>query len=313
MNKDSRIYIAGHRGLVGSAIKRKLESLGYTNLIFKTRQELDLTNQQDVEHFFHSEKPEYVFLAAAKVGGILHNKNHPADFIIENLQIQNNVITNSYKNDVKKLLFLGSSCIYPKFAKQPIEESEFLSGKLEETNDAYAVAKIAGIAMCKALRVQHGFNAISLMPTNLYGPEDNFDLNNSHVLPALIRKFHEAKENGEKDVYIWGDGSAIREFLYVDDLADASYFCMKNYNDSEIINVGTGIGTTIKFLAFLISDIINYNGNIKYDTTKPNGTPKKVLNIDKIKSLGWEYKIHLPEGIEKTYEWYLKNKKEGEK
>lgn len=308
MNRDSKIFVAGHRGLVGSAIVRKLKEFGYTNLILKTRDELDLRNQNDVRGFFKKEKPEYVFLSAAKVGGILANKTQKADFILDNLNIQNNVIETSFKNEVKKLLFLGSSCIYPKLAKQPIDESEFLNGHLEETNDSYAIAKIAGIATCQALKQQWGFNAISLMPTNLYGINDNFDLNNSHVIPALMRKFHDAKNNKSHSVTLWGDGSAVREFLFADDLADAAIFCMLNYNDSEIINIGTGIGITIKELGNLISEVVGFDGHITLDLDKPNGTPKKVLNVNKLSSLGWNFKTQLREGLEMTYDWYLKNK-----
>jgi GDP-L-fucose synthase len=308
MKKDSRIFIAGHRGLVGSAIVRKLKEQGYKNLILRARDELDLRSQKDVRAFFREEQPEYVFLSAAKVGGILANKNYKADFILDNLSIQNNVIETSYKNDVKKLVFLGSSCIYPKFASQPIKESELLTGALEETNDSYAVAKIAGITACKALKEQYNFNAISLMPTNLYGINDNFDLNNSHVIPALIKKLHDAKKSGADSVNLWGDGTPIREFMFADDLADATIFCMLNYNDSEIINIGTGIGTTIKSLANLISEIVGFNGLVIWNSNQPNGTPKKILNVEKLDSLGWKYQTKLDEGLKITYDWYLKNK-----
>lgn len=308
MNRDSRIFVAGHKGLVGSAIVRKLKEEGYRNLVLRTRDELDLRNQKDVRAFFREEQPEYVFLSAAKVGGILANKNYKADFILDNLNIQNNVIQTSHKSQVKKLLFLGSSCIYPKFARQPIKESELLTGSLEETNDSYAIAKIAGIVTCQSLKQQYNFNAISLMPTNLYGLNDNFDLNSSHVIPALIKKFHDAKKSGAASVNLWGDGSPIREFMFADDLADAAIFCMLNYNDSEIINVGTGIGITIKNLADIISKIVGFNGFAVWDLNQPNGTPKKVLNVEKLASLGWTSKTKLEEGLKITYDWYLKNK-----
>lgn len=308
MNRDSRIFVAGHKGLVGSAIVRKLKEEGYRNLVLRTRDELDLRNQKDVRAFFREEQPEYVFLSAAKVGGILANKNYKADFILDNLNIQNNVIQTSHKSQVKKLLFLGSSCIYPKFAQQPIKESELLTGSLEETNDSYAIAKIAGIVACQSLKQQYNFNAISLMPTNLYGLNDNFDLNSSHVIPALIKKFHDAKKSGAASVNLWGDGSPIREFMFADDLADAAIFCMLNYNDSEIINVGTGIGITIKNLADIISKIVGFDGFAVWDLNQPNGTPKKVLNVEKLASLGWTSKTKLEEGLKITYDWYLKNK-----
>lgn len=308
MNRDSRIFVAGHKGLVGSAIVRKLKEEGYRNLVLRTRDELDLRNQKDVRAFFREEQPEYVFLSAAKVGGILANKNYKADFILDNLNIQNNVIQTSHKSQVKKLLFLGSSCIYPKFAQQPIKESELLTGSLEETNDSYAIAKIAGIVACQSLKQQYNFNAISLMPTNLYGLNDNFDLNSSHVIPALIKKFHDAKKSGAASVNLWGDGTPIREFMFADDLADAAIFCMLNYNDSEIINVGTGIGITIKNLADIISKIVGFDGFAVWDLNQPNGTPKKVLNVEKLASLGWTSKTKLEEGLKITYDWYLKNK-----
>jgi len=313
MDSDSRVLVAGANGMVGSAIVRNLESKGYKNIVKGTRQVIDFTDQQQTEIFFRIEKPEYVFVAAAKVGGIMANNNYKADFLTENLQIQTNIIQQSYNFGVKKLLFLGSSCIYPKFATQPIREDQLMTGALEPTNDAYAIAKIAGIMMCQAYRQQHGFNAISLMPTNLYGPNDNFDLETSHVLPAMIAKFHYMKEHGYAidmggpyygSVKLWGDGSAMREFLYVDDLAEACYTCMRNYDGVEHINVGTGEDVTIKELAYTISDVVGFMGDVEWDTTKPNGTPRKVLNVDKIKSLGWEPKIGLREGIEKTYEWY---------
>ena len=307
MDSDSRVLIAGANGMVGSAIVRNLESKGYTNIIKGTRDDVDFTNQDETERYFCSEEPEYVFLAAAKVGGIMANRNYKAEFLTENLQIQTNIIQQSYNFGVKKLLFLGSSCIYPKFATQPITEDQLMTGALEPTNDAYAIAKIAGIMMCQAYREQYGFNAISLMPTNLYGPNDNFHLETSHVLPALIRKFHEAKESNSPYVECWGDGSAMREFLHVDDLAEACYRCMISYDSSEIINIGTGQDLTIKDLTELISIIIGYRGEIKWDTSKPNGSPKKVLNVDKIKTLGWSPKIGVRQGIYNTYEWYKEN------
>ena len=308
MDSNSKVFVAGHKGLVGSAIVRHLEAEGFTNIITADRRQCDLTNLNDVKKLFQFEKPEYVFLAAAKVGGILANRDYPAEFIYENLMIQSNVIHSSYLFDVKKLLFLGSSCIYPKFAKQPITEDELLAGHLETSNDAYAIAKIAGIRMCRAYRQQYGFNAISLMPTNLYGPNDNFDHNSSHVLPALISKFHGSLEKSEHWVVkLWGDGSPKREFLHVDDLAEACYTCMQKYEGEEHINVGTGEDVTIKELAETIVDVVGYKNDYVWDTSKPNGTPRKVLNVDKIKSLGWEPKISLREGIESTYEWFKKN------
>jgi len=319
MKSDSKILIAGANGMVGSAIVRNLKEKGYTNIIKGTRQDVDFTSQEEVEKYFSSEEPEYVFLAAAKVGGIMANNNYKADFLTENLQIQTNIIHQSYNFGVKKLLFLGSSCIYPKFAIQPITEDQLMTGPLEPTNDSYALAKIVGVKMCQAYRQQHGFNAISLMTTNLYGPNDNFDLETSHVLPAMIAKFHKAKEDGYvidpggpwygPSVKLWGDGSAMREFLYVDDLAEACYVCMQNYNEADHINVGTGEDVTIKQLAETIVSVVGYQGEIEWDTTKPSGTPRKVLNIDKIKTFGWEPKIGLREGIEKTYQWYKINKK----
>ena len=304
MDSDSRVLVAGANGMVGSAIVKNLESKGYTNIIKGTRDDLDFTNQDETERYFCSEEPEYVFIAAAKVGGIMANSKYKADFLTENLQIQTNIIQQSYNFGVKKLLFLGSSCIYPKFATQPIREDQFMTGSLEPTNDAYAIAKIAGIMMCQAYREQYGFNAISLMPTKLYGPNDNFDLNSSHVLPALISKFHIAKESHAPAVVCWGDGSPMREFLHVDDLAEACFRCMISYNDSEIINVGTGEDLTIKELTKLISIIVGYDGAILWDDSKPNGTPRKVLNVNKIKSLGWSPKIGIRQGIYETYEWY---------
>jgi GDP-L-fucose synthase len=317
MNKDSRIYVAGHNGLVGSAIVRKLQEEGYKNIEVANRSYLDLKNQEDVREYFSMIAPEYVFLAAAKVGGINYNSTNSAEFIYDNLMIQSNVIESARLFKTKKLLFLGSSCVYPKFATQPITEDQLMTGPLEPTNDAYAIAKIAGITLCKAYRRQYGFNAICLMPTNLYGPNDNFDLETSHVLPAMIAKFHKAKKDSyvidpggpwyAPSVKLWGDGSAMREFLHVDDLAEACYVCMQKYDGEEHINVGTGVDITIKELANTISSVVKFAGDIEWDTTKPNGTPRKVLNVDKIKALGWNPKISLREGIEKTYEWYLGN------
>ena len=300
MDSESRVYVAGNTGLVGSAIVRMLHWKGYTNILSSPSKSWDLRNQMDVERFFRVNEPEYVYLAAAKVGGIGANAYYPGHFIYDNLMIQTNVIHAARKFGVKKLLFLGSSCIYPKFAEQPITEDQLLGGHLEPSNDAYAIAKIAGIKMCQAYRKQYGFNAISLMPTNLYGPNDNYDLDSSHVLPAMIRKFHEAKDK----VTLWGDGSAMREFLYVDDLAEAAFKCMVDYDSEDIINVGTGKDITIKNLAETIADVVGFKGEIMWDTSKPNGTPRKVLNVDKIKSLGWEPKVSLREGIKKTYELY---------
>jgi GDP-L-fucose synthase len=307
MDNDSRVLVAGANGMVGSAIVRNLESKGYADIIKGTRQVVDFTDQEATDTFFRIHRPEYVFIAAAKVGGIMANNNYKADFLTENLRIQTNIIDSANRWNVKKLLFLGSSCIYPKYPNIPISEDQFLSGILEESNNAYAIAKIAGIMMCQAYRQQHGFNAISLMPTNLYGTNDNFDLETSHVFPALIRKFHEAKESNSPYVECWGDGSAMREFLHVDDLAEACHVCMEKYDNSDIINVGTGIDLTIKSLTEYISNIIEYKGEIKWDTTKPNGTPRKVLNVDKIKSLGWTPKIGIRQGIHDTYEWYKEN------
>jgi GDP-L-fucose synthase len=303
MDSDSRVLVAGANGMVGSAIVRNLETKGYKNIIKGTRDDLDFTNQDEVERYFCSEEPEYVFVAAAKVGGIMANSKYKADFLTDNLQIQTNIIQQSYNFGVKKLLFLGSSCIYPKFATQPIREDQLMTGALEPTNDAYAIAKIAGIKMCQAYREQYGFNAISLMPTNLYGPNDNFDLETSHVLPAMIAKFDNAMKTNES-VVLWGDGSAMREFLHVDDLAAACYVCMQKYDEPEHINVGTGEDVRIWELANVISDVVGFSGKILWDFTKPNGTPRKVLNVDKIKSLGWKPEIDLRDGIEMTYDWY---------
>jgi GDP-L-fucose synthase len=306
MNTNSKIYVAGNTGMVGSAIVRMLHWKGYTNIISSPSSRWDLRRQEDVETFFRINQPEYVYLAAAKVGGILANRDYPAHFIYDNLMIQSNIIDASRKFGVKKLLFLGSSCIYPKMCDQPIKEEYLMTGKLEPTNDAYAIAKIAGIKMCQAYRKQYGFNAISLMPTNLYGPNDNFDLETSHVLPAMIAKIHNASKV-DGDVLLWGDGSPKREFLHVDDLADACFVCMKDYNDSEPINVGTGEDVTIKDLAETISKVVGNKGKIIWDESKPNGTPRKLLNIEKMKSLNWKPRIELYQGIEKTYEWYKEN------
>tara|TARA_B100001250_G_scaffold216175_1_gene185500 strand:+ start:1473 stop:2405 length:933 start_codon:yes stop_codon:yes gene_type:complete len=308
MDSNSKIYVAGNTGLVGSAIIRMLNRRGFNNIISSPSSHWDLTVQSRVDQFFRINQPEYVFLAAAKVGGIGANSESPAHFIYDNLMIQTNIINSAYRYGAKKLLFLGSSCIYPKFAEQPIKEDSLLDGKLEPTNDAYAVAKIAGIKMCQAYRKQYGFNAISLMPTNLYGPGDNFDHNSSHVLPAMISKFDGSLDKSEHwEVELWGDGSPKREFLHVDDLAEACYTCMERYNNSEPINVGTGVDVTIKELAETIKDVVGYKNNIKWNTDKPNGTPRKVLNVDRIKSLDWQPKISLREGIESTYEWYKEN------
>ena len=306
MLSSDKIYVAGHNGMVGSAIVRKLSSLGYNNVIVKNSSELDLRNQHQVRLFFEKNRPSYVFIAAAKVGGIIANNSFKADFIYDNLMIQTNVLNSSHQTGVDKVLFLGSSCIYPKFARQPISESELLSGSLESTNDAYAIAKIAGIKMCQSYREQHGFNSISVMPTNLYGPNDNYDLKNSHVLPALIRKFHEAKINKLPFVEVWGSGNPKREFLHVDDLADACLFLMNKYNSSEIINVGTGQDLSINELALLIKKVTGYKGEISYNTNKPDGTPRKLLDVSKLQALGWEHKINLLKGVNSVYEEYSK-------
>lgn len=302
MDKSSKIYVAGHRGMVGSAIVRKLEKEGFSNIVVRTSKELDLRNQKAVEDFFSIEKPDYVFLAAAKVGGIHANNTYRAEFLYDNLMIQNNIIHSSYKNEVKKLLFLGSSCIYPKMAPQPLKEEYLLTGLLEPTNEPYAIAKIAGIKMCDAYRSQYGCNYISVMPTNLYGPNDNYDLNNSHVLPALLRKFHEARIKGAPSVMIWGSGSPMREFLHVDDLADACYYLMMNYNESGLINIGTGKDISIKELALLIKEIVGYKGELKFDATKPDGTPRKLMDVSKLHAFGWKHKIELEQGIRMVYE-----------
>ncbi|POY39163.1 GDP-fucose synthetase [Solitalea longa] len=305
MNKDSRIYVAGHRGMVGSAIYRKLQKEGFVNIITKTSSELDLRNQQAVADFFKAEKPDYVFLAAAKVGGIVANNTYRADFIYENLCIQNNVIHQSYVHGVKKLMFLGSSCIYPKMAPQPLKEEYLLTGLLEPTNEPYAIAKIAGIKMCEAYRAQYGCNFVSVMPTNLYGPNDNYDLEKSHVLPALIRKFHEAKKNNLSQVEIWGTGSPKREFLYADDLAEACFYLMQNYNQVGFVNVGTGEDLSIKELALLVKEIVGFNGELTFNTSKPDGTPRKLMDVSKLHSLGWKHQIELPEGIKLAYNDFL--------
>ena len=307
MNPDSKVFVAGHKGLVGSAIVRNLKQKGYNNISSSPSDHWDLRKRDDVDRFFRINNPEYVFLAAAKVGGIHANSTYPAEFIYDNLMIQNNVIDAAYHNRVKKLMVLGSSCIYPRLAKQPMKEEELLTSELEPTNDAYAVAKIAGLRMARAYRQQYGFNAISLMPTNLYGPGDNFHPENSHVMPALIRRFHEAEKSDAPKVTCWGDGSAMREFLHVDDLAEACYVCMQDYDEDYHINVGTGEDVTIKELTETIVDVVGYAGDVEWDTSKPNGTPRKLLNVDKIHKLGWKHKIGLREGIVSTYKWYMEN------
>jgi GDP-L-fucose synthase len=307
-NFDAKIFVAGHRGLVGNAIVEELKAQGYTNIVTRTSKELDLTNQEQTKAFFDEEKPEYVYLAAAKVGGIMANKTYPADFIYDNLAIELNIIDSAYRSGVKKLLLLGSSCIYPRMCPQPMKEEHLLSGHLEPTNSAYAVAKIAGIELCKSYRIQHGFNAISCMPTNLYGPKDNFHPVNSHVLPAFIRRFVEAKENNAESVTIWGTGSARREFLYVDDLAKACTFLMDNYDGETTVNVGTGKEISINDLAHLIAEIVGYKGEIKHDLTKPDGTPRKLLDVSRLSSLGFEAETSLRDGIKKATQWYLDNR-----
>lgn len=311
MEKEAKIYIAGHRGLAGSAILRRLESLGYKNFLLKTHSELDLTDQQKVDEFFKTNRPDYVFLAAAKVGGILANSTYPADFIYQNLAIETNIIHSAYKYGVKKLLFLGSSCIYPKLAPQPLKEEYLLSGYLEPTNQSYAVAKIAGIIMCNSYNFQYKTNFISVMPTNLYGPNDNFNLESSHVIPALIRKFVEAKNSGSKAVTVWGTGKVKREFLHCDDFADACLYLMQNYNAKDLepfINIGSGVDITIKELAYLIAKIVGFEGDILFDTTKPDGTPQKLLDVSRMQRLGWSYKISLEEGLRSTIKWFSENK-----
>ena len=308
MELNSKIYIAGHKGMVGSAILRNLQEKGYKNFLLKTSSELDLKKTQQVDEFFETEKPDYVFLAAAKVGGIQANNSYRADFLYDNLMIQNNIIHASFVNKVKKLLFLGSSCIYPKLAPQPLKEDYLLSGYLEDTNEPYAIAKIAGIKLCESYFRQHGCNFFSVMPTNLYGKNDNYDLNNSHVLPALIRKFHHAKENNLPFVEIWGSGSPLREFLNADDLSDACVFLMRNYNGHKHVNIGTGTDISIKDLALLIQKTTGYTGELKYDLSKPDGTPRKLLDVNLLNNLGWKHKISLEEGIKLVYEDYIKNK-----
>lgn len=301
MEIGSKIYIAGHRGMVGSALVRALEKAGHQNIITRTSSELDLKNQAAVEDFFSAEKPDYVFLAAAKVGGIHANNTYRADFIYENLMIQNNVIHQSFKHQVKKLLFLGSSCIYPKMAPQPLKEEYLLTGLLEPTNEPYAIAKIAGIKMCESYRLQYGCDFISVMPTNLYGPNDNYDLNNSHVLPALLRKFHEAKEAGKSEVVVWGSGAPMREFLHADDLAAACLYLMENYSAPGLVNIGTGVDLSIKELAEMIARVVGFSGNIIWDSSKPDGTPRKLMDVSKLHSIGWHHKIELEEGIRMVY------------
>ena len=304
MNKDSRIFIAGHRGMVGSAIHRKLLSEGFTNVMVRTSSELDLRVQEPVNEFFETEQIDYVFLAAAKVGGIMANNTYRADFLYENLMIQSNVIHSAYATGVKKLMFLGSSCIYPKLAPQPMKEEYLLTGLLESTNEPYAIAKIAGIKMCDAYRAQYGCNFISVMPTNLYGPNDNYDLQNAHVLPTLIRKFHEAKQNGDPAVTIWGTGTPKREFLHADDLAAACFFLMENYNEEGLVNIGTGEDITITELAMLIKEVVGYEGSLVYDHTKPDGTPRKLMDVSKLTQLGWKYSIELKDGLKRVYNDY---------
>ena len=308
MNKNIKIYIAGNKGMVGSAIWRKLEAEGYSNLIGRTSSELDLRNQQAVNAFFDTEAPEVVIDAAARVGGILANNDYPYQFLMENLQIQNNLIDAAHKNDVQKFIFLGSSCIYPKLAPQPLKEEYLLTGSLEPTNEWYALAKIAGVKACEAIREQFSKDFVSLMPTNLYGSHDNFDLQTSHVLPAMIRKFHEAKENGNTPVTLWGSGTPMREFLYVDDLADAAFFALENKLADNLYNVGTGKDLTIKELAELIQKITGHEGEIIWDSSKPDGTPRKLMNVDKLRNEGWSASTPLEEGIQKTYQWFLENK-----
>jgi GDP-L-fucose synthase len=302
MQQQDKIYVAGHRGMVGSAIVRRLQRDGFNNIVTRASAELDLRNQGAVEAFFTEEKPDYVFLAAAKVGGIVANNTYRGQFIYENMMIQNNVIHHAYLNGVKKLMFLGSSCIYPKMAPQPLKEDYLLTGILEPTNEPYAIAKIAGIKMCDAYRAQYGCNYISVMPTNLYGPNDNYDLNNSHVLPALLRKFHEAKVNQAPEVVVWGTGSPLREFLHADDMADACFYLMQHYNDEGLVNIGVGEDISIKDLALTIKDIVGYTGSLVFDTTKPDGTPRKLMDVSKLHGLGWKAKINFREGITNVYE-----------
>lgn len=307
MNKDAKIYVAGHTGMVGSAIVRELNRQGYNNIITRSHKELDLTRQLDVEEFFKAEKPEYVFLAAAKVGGIMANKNALADFMYDNMILEMNVVHSAWENGCKKVEFLGSSCIYPRMAAQPIKESYLLTGELEKTNEAYALAKISGLKYCEFLNKQYGTDYISVMPTNLYGPNDNYHPLHGHVLPSLIRRFHEAKKAGQGEVTCWGDGSPLREFLYVDDLANLCVFLMNNYSSDETVNAGTGKEITIKGLTELVAKVVGYTGKIKWDTSKPNGTPRKLLDVSKAASLGWRYKTELEDGIKLTYEDFLNN------
>lgn len=302
MEKDSKIYIAGHRGMVGSALRRRLEREGYTNIVTRTSGELDLRDQRAVQAFFEAERPDYVILAAAKVGGIIANNTYRAEFLYDNLMIESNIIHQAYKTGVKKLLFLGSSCIYPKLAPQPLKEEYLLTGPLEPTNEPYAIAKIAGIKLCDAYREQYGCDFISVMPTNLYGPNDNYDLTNSHVLPALLRKFHEAKERGDAEVVVWGSGTPRREFLHADDLADACLFLMQRYSEPGLVNIGVGDDISIKELAELVKEVVGYEGTIVFDTSKPDGTPRKLMDVSKLAALGWKASIDLREGIKKVYE-----------
>ena len=307
MNLDSKIFVAGHRGLVGSAIVRRLESAGFTNLVLRTHSQVDLRNQAETRGFFAAERPEFVFLAAAKVGGILANSTYPAEFIHDNLAIQTNVIDAAYRNGTVKLAFLGSSCIYPRLAPQPIREDSLLTGPLEETNEWYAIAKIAGIKMAQAYRKQYGFNAISIMPTNLYGPGDNFNLQTSHVLPALMRKAHEAKADGASELVVWGSGTPRREFLHVDDMADASVYLMEHYDKPEIVNVGTGSDVSIRELVEIIQRVTGFSGALKFDTSKPDGTPRKLLDVSRLTALGWRPRFALEEGVANAYRWFLEN------
>ncbi|GFO54225.1 GDP-L-fucose synthase [Geomonas sp. Red276] len=305
MDKGGKIFVAGHRGLVGSAIVRELEGQGYGNLVVRTSKELDLRDQAATAAFFAAERPDYVLVAAAKVGGIVANNSYPADFIYDNLMIQNNVVHSAYLNGVRKLLLLGSTCIYPKMAPQPIKEEYLLTGPLEPTNEPYAIAKIAGIKMCQSYNRQYGTRFISAMPTNLYGPNDNFDLTTSHVLPALLRKFHEAKVAGEPEVVVWGSGTPYREFVHVDDVARASVFLMQNYEGNEPVNIGSGVELTIKELALKIGEVVGYRGDIRFDASKPDGTPRKLCDVSRIHELGWRHQVELEEGLKSTYEWYL--------
>lgn len=310
MEKNAKIYVAGHRGMVGSALVRRLESEGYQNIVVRTSRELDLRNQQAVADFFATEKPDYVFLAAAKVGGIMANNIYRAEFLYDNLQIQNNVIHNAHVVGVQKLMFLGSSCIYPKLAPQPLQEDSLLTGPLEYTNEPYAIAKIAGIKMCESYRKQYGRNYISVMPTNLYGPNDNYDLNNSHVLPAMIRKFHEAKVENKPFVELWGTGSPLREFLHADDLADACVYLMNNYDGEQFVNIGVGEDIPIKNLAELIKDTVGYEGEVRWNTDKPDGTPRKLMDVSKLHNMGWKHRYSLKEGVRITYQDFLQKLEE---